>query len=65
MKLNKYQESICCYVLEVLTALQKAFSRSNFSDIFVEVLSLMHSNMQLLYLLLFFDVVVGVAVLFA
>ena len=39
------------------------FSGSNFSDNSVQVLSSMHSNVQLLYLLLFFAV--GVAVLVA
>ena len=33
---------------------QKVFPRSNFRDNSVQVLSLMHSNVQLLYLLLFF-----------
>ena len=65
MKLNKYRESFCCYVLVVPTTLKKVFSRSNFSDNSVLVLSPMHSNVQLLYLLLFFAVVVGVAVLVA
>ena len=31
MKLNKYQELICCYVLVVLRTPKKVFSRSNFS----------------------------------
>ena len=44
------------------TTLKKDFSR-NFSDNYVQVLSSVHSNVQLLYLLLFFAVVVGVAVL--
>ena len=44
---------------------KKVFSRCNFSDNSVQVLSLMHSNVQLLYLLLFFALVVGVAVLVA
>ena len=65
MKLNKYPESFCCYVLEVSTTLKMVFSRCNFSDNSVQVLSSMHSNVQLLYLLLFFAVVVGVAVLVA
>ena len=42
---------------------KKVFLRSNFSDNFVQVLGSMHSNMQLLYLLSFVTVVVGVAVL--
>ena len=65
MKLNKYQELICCYVLAVLRTPKKVFSRSNFSDNSVQVPSSMHSNVQLLYLLLFFAVVVGVTVLLA
>ena len=44
---------------------KKGFSRCNFSDNSVQVPSLMHSNVQLLYLLLFFVVLVGVAVLAA
>ena len=32
MKLNKYQELICCYVLAVPRTLKKIFSRSNSSD---------------------------------
>ena len=39
--------------------------RCNFSDNYVQVLSSMHSNVQLLYLLFFFAVFVGVAVLVA
>ena len=35
----------------------------NFSNNYVQVLRSMHSNVQLLYLLLFFAVVVGIAVL--
>ena len=50
-------------ILAVLTTLRNVFSRSNFSDNSVQVVSSMHSNVQLLYLLLFFAV--GVAVLFA
>ena len=65
MKLNKYQESFCCYVLVVPTTPKKVLPRCNFSDNSVQVLSSMHSNVQLLYLLLFFAVVVGVAVLVA
>ena len=42
---------------------KKVFSRSNFSDNSVQVPSSIHSNVQLLYLLLFLDV--GVAVLVA
>ena len=64
MKLNKYWKNFCCYVLVVPTTLKKVFSRCNFSDNFVQVLSSMHSNVQLLYLLLFFAVV-GVAVFVA
>ena len=48
----------CCYVLVVLTAPKKLFSSCNFSDNSVQVLSPMHSNVQLLYLLLLFDVAV-------
>ena len=44
---------------------KKVFSRSNFSDNVVQLLSSMHSNVQLLYLLLFFAVVFCVAVLLA
>ena len=53
---NKYWESFCSYVLVVRTTLKKVFSRSNFSDNSAQVLSPMHSNVQLLYLLLFFAV---------
>ena len=42
---------------------KKVFSRSNFSDNSVQVPSSMHSNVQLLYLLLFFAD--GLAVLVA
>ena len=42
---------------------KKVFSRSDFSNNFVQVLGSMHSNVQLLYLLLFFNVGVGVGVL--
>ena len=49
----------------VPTTLKLVFPRCNFSNNYVQVLSLMHSNVQLLYLLLFFAVVVGVAVLLA
>ena len=45
--------------------LKKAFSRCNCSDNSVQVPSLIHSNVQLLYLLLFFAVAVSVAVLVA
>ena len=62
MKLNKYQE-LCCYVLAVLRTPKKIFSRSNFSDNSVQVSISLHSNVQLLFLLLFFAV--GVAVLVA
>ena len=55
-------ESFCCYVIVLSTTLKKFFSRCNFSDNFVQVPSSMHSNLQLLYLLLLFAVVVGVAV---
>ena len=65
MKLNKYWENFCCYVLVVPTTLKKVFPRCNFSDNYVQMLNSMHSNVQLLYLLLFFAVVVGVAVLVA
>ena len=54
MKLNKYWESFCCYVL-----VKKGFSRCNFSDNSVLVLNSVHSNVQL-YLLLFFAFVFGV-----
>ena len=47
------------------TTLKKVFSRCNCSDNSVQVLSSVHSNVQLLYLLLFFSVIVGVAVLVA
>ena len=65
VKLNKYQKLICCYILAVLRTPKKVFSRSNFSNNSVQVPSPMHSNVQLLYLLLFFAVGVGVAVLVA
>ena len=65
MKSNKYLERFCCYVLIVSTTLKKFFSRSNFSDNSVQVPSSIHSNVQLLYLLLFFAVSVAVAVLVA
>ena len=55
--------SFCCYVLVVPTTLKKIFSRFNFSDNYVQVPTSLHSNVQLLYLLLFFAVVVGVAAL--
>ena len=42
---------------------KKVFSSSKFSDNSVKVISSMHFNVQLLYLLLFFAA--GVAVLFA
>ena len=42
---------------------KRVLSRSNFSDNYVQVLGSMHSNMQLVYLLLFFAVVLGVVVL--
>ena len=64
-KLNKYWESFCCYVLVVSTTLKKIFSRCNFSENSVQALSSVSSNVQLLYLQLFFAVVVGVAVLVA
>ena len=44
---------------------KKIFSLSKFSDNSVQVPSSMHSNVQLLYLLLFFAVDVGVTVLVA
>ena len=62
MKLNKYWESFCYYVLVVPRTL---FSFFNFSDNSVQLLSLVHSNVQLLYLLLFFAAVVDVVVLIA
>ena len=65
MKLNKYWESFFCFVLVISITQKKVFSRCNFSDNYVQVLSLLHSNVQLLYLLLFFAVVVVVAVLVA
>ena len=49
MKLNKYLESFCCYVLLVSTTLKNVFSRSNFSDNSVHVPILMHFNMQSFY----------------
>ena len=64
MKLNKYLESFCCYVLVFSTTLKKIFSLCNFSDNYVQVPCSMHSNVQLLYLLLLFAFV-GVAVLIA
>ena len=62
MKLNKYRESFYCYVIVVLKTLKKVFSHCNFSDNSMQVLSLVHSIVQLLYLLLFFAVVVVVAI---
>ena len=44
---------------------KKVFSRCNFSENSVQALSSVHSNVQLLYLLLFFAVVVSDAVLVA
>ena len=61
----KAKKSFFYYVLVVPTNLKKVFSHCNFSDNSVQVLSSMHSNVQLLYLLLFFAVVVVVAVLIA
>ena len=46
------------------TTLKEVFSRCNCSDN-LQLPSSMHSNVQLLYLLLFFAVVAGVAVLIA
>ena len=43
--------------------LKIVFSRSNFSDNYVQVLRSKHSNVQLLYLLLLFAVVLSVVVL--
>ena len=51
MKLNKYRERFSYCVLVVSTTLKKVFSRCNYSDSHVQVPSLMHSNLQLLYLL--------------
>ena len=51
-------------LLVVSTTLKKVFS-SHFSGNYVEVPSSMHSNVQLLYLPLFFAVVVGIAILVA
>ena len=56
MNTNKYWESFCC---------EEVFSRFNWSENYVQVLSRMHFNVQLLYLPLFFAFVVGVAVLIA
>ena len=58
MKLNKCWESF-------LLLRPRCPDNSNFSDNSVQVLSSMHSNVQLLSLLLFFAVVLGVAVLIA
>ena len=41
----------------------KVFLRSSFSDIYVQVVSSTHSNLQLLYLLLFFVVLNDVTTL--
>ena len=65
MKLNKYWEKFYGYFLVASTSLKKVFLRYNFSNNSVQVPSSMHSNVQLLYLLLFFAVVIGVAVLVA
>ena len=64
MKPNKYWESYC-YVVIVSTTLKKVFSRCNISDNSVQLVSSVHSNVQLLYLLVFFAVLVGVAVVVA
>ena len=55
-KVNKYWEHFCHYVLIVSRTLEKVFLRSNISDNYVQVLSSIYSisNVQLLYLLLFF-----------
>ena len=53
------------YVLEVPRTQRKVFSRSIFRDNSVQLLRLMHSNVQLLYLLLFIAVGVAVAVFIA
>ena len=62
MKLNKYWESLFCYILVVPITLMKVFSHSNFSDNYMQEQSSMHSKVQLLYLLLFFAVIVGIAI---
>ena len=48
MKLNKFWEYFCYPSLVVSTTLKKVFSRSNFSDNSVQVLSPMYSNVELL-----------------
>ena len=65
IELNKDWERFCYDVHVTPTTLKKVFSRSSFSENYVQLLSSMHSNVQLLYLLLFFAVVVGVTVLIA
>ena len=59
---NKYWERFFLLRPCSLENYKKVFSRSKFSNKNVKVLGLMHSNVQLLYLLLFFAVVVGVNV---
>ena len=44
---------------------KKGLFTLNCSDNYMQVLSSMHSNVQLLYLLLFFAIVIGVVVLIA
>ena len=51
MKPNKPREHFLYNVLVVPRTLKKVFSRSNFKDNFVQVLSSMHFNVQLFYLL--------------
>ena len=46
MKLNKYGESFCCYILVVFTTPKKVFSRSNLSKNSMQVVSSMHSAFQ-------------------
>ena len=62
---NQILRTFCYYVLVVQRGLKNIFPRSNFSDNYVQVLSSMHSNVQLLYLLLFFAFGIVVAVLIA
>ena len=53
VKKIKYWISFRCYVLVISITLKKGLFRSNFSDNYVQLPSSMHSNVQLLYLLLF------------
>ena len=51
---KKYWESFFYYVLVVPTTLKQVFSRCTFSENYMQVVNSVHSNVQLLYLLLLF-----------